>query len=123
MWTEHPGRPAGRPVDAGTNEAFRRARPTSRQRDGDGAVCPTAAPGVDAGLGELLAVLLGLLVCDVGQEAQRDRVPLLGQQQQQEAQADDAGGCKTHHAEDHLVLQNVYGWSERRRRPRGKRGK
>lgn len=45
---------------------------TSRQRDGDGAVCPTAASGVNAGLGELLAVLLGLLVCDVGQEAQRD---------------------------------------------------
>lgn len=89
---------------------------TSRQRDGDGAVRPTAASGVDAGLGELLAVLLGLLVCDVGQEAQRDGVPLLGQQEEKEAQADDAGGCKTHHAEDHLMFQNVYGCGKSRRR-------
>lgn len=96
---------------------------TSRQRDGDGAVCPTAASGVHAGLGELLAVLFGLLVCDVGQEAQCDRVPLLGQQEEQEAQADDAGGCKTHHAEDHLMFQNVYGCSMRRRRWRGEEGK
>lgn len=87
---------------------------TSRQRNGDSAVCPTAASGVNTGLSELLAVLFGLLVSDVGQEAQRDRVPLLRQQEEQEAQADDAGGCKTHHAEDHLMFQNVYRCSEKK---------
>lgn len=77
---------------------------SSCQRDGDGTVGPAATPRVNAGLGELLAVLFGLLVSDVGEEAQRDRVPLLGQQQEQEAQADDAGGGETHHAKDDLVL-------------------
>lgn len=82
----------------------------SCQGNGDSAVGSTPAPGVDAGLRELLTVLLRLLISDVGQEAQRDRVPLLWQQQQQEAQADDAGGGEAHHAEDHLVLQNVHSW-------------
>lgn len=45
---------------------------TSRQRDGDGTVCPTPASGVNTGLGQLLAMLLGLLVCNVSEEAQRD---------------------------------------------------
>lgn len=57
-------------------------------------------------------MLLGFLVCDGGQKAQRDRVPLLWEQQQQEAQADDASGCQTHHTEDHLVLQHIHGCSD-----------
>lgn len=88
----------------------------SCQGNGDSAVCSTPAPGVNAGLRELLAMLLWLLFRDVGQETQRDRVPLLWQQQQQEAQADDAGGCEAHHAEDHLVFQNVHGCSRQTRR-------
>lgn len=58
-------------------------------------------------------MLFRLLVRDVSEEAQRDRVPLLRQQQEQEAQADDAGGCKTHHAKDDLVFQNIYGCNKR----------
>lgn len=84
----------------------------SRQGDGDSTVCSAAASSVDAGLCELLTVFFWLLVRDVGQKAQRDCVPLLRQQQEQEAQADDAGGCKTHRAEDHLVFQNIYGCSK-----------
>lgn len=87
----------------------------SCQGDGDGAVCSTAASSVDAGLCEFLAVLLWLLVCNSGQETQRDRVPLLWQQQQQETQADDAGGCQAHHTEDHLVFQNIHGYSRERK--------
>lgn len=90
----------------------------SRQGNGDGAICSTPAPGVVAGVRQLVPVFLRLFIRDVGQEAQRDRVPLLGQQQQQEAQADDAGGCEAHHAEDHLVFQNIHGcrgWQRRRR--------
>lgn len=84
----------------------------SRQGDGDSTVGSAAAPSVDAGLCELLTVFFWLLVRDVGQKAQRDWVPLLRQQQEQEAQADDAGGCKTHHTEDHLMFQNIYGCSK-----------
>lgn len=86
------------------------AQPGSRQGNGDGAVGPAAAPSVDAGLRQLLAVLLGLLVCDGGQEAQGGRVPLLREQQEQEAQADDAGGRQAHDTEDHLVFQNVHSY-------------
>lgn len=88
----------------------------SCQGNGDSAICSTPAPGVNAGLRQLVTVFLGLLIRDVGQEAQRDRVPLLWQQQQQEAQADDAGGCEAHHAEDHLVFQNIHGCRGRKRR-------
>lgn len=84
----------------------------SRQGDGDSTIRSAAASSVDAGLCELLTVFFWLLVRDVGQKAQRDWVPLLWQQQEQETQADDAGGCKTHHAEDHLVFQNIYGYSK-----------
>lgn len=89
---------------------------TSRQGNGDSAIRSTPAPGVNAGLGQLVAVFLWLLIRDVGQEAQCDRVPLLWQQQQQEAQADDAGGCEAHHAEDHLVFQNIHSYKGRQRR-------
>lgn len=83
----------------------------SRQGNRDSTVCSTPASSVDTWLCELLSVLLWLLVCDVGQETQCDWIPLLWQQQEQEAQADDAGGCQAHHAEDHLVLQDVHGCS------------
>lgn len=56
-------------------------------------------------------MVLRLLVCNVGQETQCDRVPLLWQQQEQESQADDAGGCQAHHTEDDLMFQNIYGYS------------
>lgn len=88
----------------------------SCQGNGDSAICSTPAPGVNAGLRQLVTVFLWLLIRDVGQEAQRDRVPLLWQQQQQEAQADDAGGCEAHHAEDHLVFQNIHSCRGRKRR-------
>lgn len=77
--------------------------------DGYGPVGSAPAARVDAGFGELLAMLLRLLVGQGGEEAQGDSVPLLGEQQQKEAQADDAGGSQTHHAEDHLMLQHVDG--------------
>lgn len=120
-----PGRPAAPPwVGNGETRAERASRywwnsATSRQGNGDGAIRSTAAAGVHAGLRELLAVLLGLLVADGGQEAQRDGVPLLGQQQEQEAQADDAGCCQAHHAEDHLMFQNIYSYGGRRERAVG----
>ena len=120
MWTEHPATPPGWVMEGHEHtelhdwltEAPSRAHVVtalSRQGNGDGAVCPTAR--VDAGLCELLAMFLRLLVCDGGQETHRDRIPLLRQQQEQEAQADDAGGCQAHHAEDHLVFQEIYGCS------------
>lgn len=94
----------------------------SCQGNGDSAICSTPAPGVNAGLRQLVTVFLWLLIGNVGQEAQSDWVPLLWQQQQQEAQADDAGGCEAHHAEDHLVFQNIHGCrGQERRRNTNKR--
>lgn len=71
---------------------------------------------MDAGISQLLSMLLRLLEC--GEEAQRDGVPLLRKQQQQEAQADDAGGSQTHHTEDNLMFQHIYryGGGERGRK-------
>lgn len=91
-------------------------RVMSCQGNRDSAICSTPAPGVNAGLCQLITVFFWLLIRDVGKEAQRDRVPLLWQQQQQEAQADDAGGCQAHHAEDHLVFQNIHGCRGPKRR-------
>lgn len=67
---------------------------------------------MNAGLRELLAVLLWFLVGQGGEEAQGDRVPLFGEQQQQEPQADDAGGSQSHNTEDDLMLQHVNGYSQ-----------
>lgn len=77
----------------------------------DSPICSAAASSINTGFCELLAVFLWLLVCDVSQETQRDWIPLLWQQQEQEAQADNAGGCQAHHTKDHLMFQNIYGCS------------
>lgn len=79
----------------------------SCQGDWDSTVSSAAAAHVDTGLRQFLSVLLWLLVSECGEEAQCDRVPLLRQQQQQEAHADDAGCSQANHAEDHLMLQHV----------------
>lgn len=107
MWTKHPASPPGWAVNAWANRSSR----VSCQGNRDCTICSTTASSVDTGLCELFSMVLRLLVCDVGQETQRDRVPLLWQQQEQEPQTDDAGGCQTHHAEDDLMFQNIYGCS------------
>lgn len=86
----------------------------SCHRDRYGSVGSAPAAGVDAGLCELLAVLLWFLVGQGGEEAQGDRIPLFREQKQQEPQADDAGGCQTHNTEDDLMLQHVNSYSIRK---------
>lgn len=74
MWTEHPASPPGWAMEEheqtgsfmAVNKGHWQSSDMSCQRDGDSAVGSTAATSVDAGLCELLAVFLWLLVCDGG---------------------------------------------------------
>lgn len=74
----------------------------------DGAIDPASAPQVDAGVGDLIQVLLALLLLQAVDEPQGDFIPLLWQQHQQEANADDDGGGQADDVEDHLLLQEIH---------------
>lgn len=82
--------------------------PSSGQRYGHGPVGPAPGAQAHAGPGALVPVLLPLLLLQAVDEPQGDFIPLLRQQHQQEADADDAGGSQAHDVEYHLLLQEVH---------------